>query len=352
MRKVLLGMTAVLLLVGCGEEKKAEMWHSVMTVQPQATGTNEVKHFAGTVKEQGDVNLGFKTAGQILKIYVKEGQHVQKGQLLARLDDKDYLLGVRAAEAQHTQLQHEVERLKKLYEARSISGNDYEKATSGLEQVEVNLENNRNKVAYTRLYAPASGIVQAVNFEEMEMVNAGTPVFNIIYTQGLQVEVNIPTSTYLQRGSFKGSYADINGQHYALRLISIVPKADNTQLYKATFALEGASKSEKLKDVASGMNADVTIDIDGGNVQAALSLPLHAVFERDGKSYVWVVGKDSTVTQRPITVGNADEQGNITIVSGLTGIETIVKAGVNALQDKEKVKIIGEDSETNVGGML
>lgn len=347
MKKSMVITMAAVLMAGCTEEKKAEMQHSVITVQPSVVGGSQLKQFAGQVKELADVNLGFKTAGQILKIYVKEGQQVRKGQLLAQLDDKDYQLGVKAAEAQYNQLKNEVARLTKLYEAKSVSGNDYEKAASGLEQVSVNLENNRNKVAYTRLYAPANGVIQSVNFEVMEMVNAGTPVFNILYTGGMQVEVNIPTSVYLQRGYFKGAYCKVNGHSYAARLISIVPKADNTQLYKATFAIEGADK-----DVVSGMNADVSIDINGGQERAGMSLPANAVFENGGKSYVWVVSKDSTVNRQEVTIGGASEEGDIIVTSGLSGSETIVKAGVNALQDKEKVKIIGQTSETNVGAML
>ena len=340
-------VAAAVLMAGCTEEKKAEMRHSVMTVQPSAVGGSQLKQFAGLVKEQADVNLGFKTAGQILKIYVKEGQQVRKGQLLAQLDDKDYQLGVKAAEAQYNQLKNEVARLTKLYEANSVSGNDYEKATSGLEQAGVNLENNRNKVAYTRLYAPANGIVQSVNFEVMEMVNAGTPVFNILSTGGMQVEISIPSSVYVRKAHIKGAYCKVNGHSYAARLVSIVPKADNTQLYKATFAIEGADK-----DVVSGMNAEVSIDIDNGQEHAGLSLPANAVFEDGGKSYVWVVSKDSTVNRQEVTVGGACVDGNIFVTSGLMGNETVVKAGVNALQDKEKVKIIGQASETNVGAML
>lgn len=340
-------MAVAVALGGCTGEKKEATMHSVMTTQPQVVGGTELKQFAGQVKEQADVNLGFKTAGQILKIYVKEGQAVRKGQLLAQLDDKDYLLGVKAAEAQYNQLKHEVERLTKLYVNKSVSGNDYEKATAGLEQVGVNLENNKNKVSYTRLYAPANGIIQRVNFEAMEMVNAGTPVFNILYTGGMQVEVNIPTSVYLQRGSIKGASCNVGGHSYAARLVSIVPKADNTQLYKATFAIEGAGQ-----DVVSGMNANVQLDIDSGREKAGLSLPVNAVFEDSGKSYVWVVGKDSMVNRREISIRGAGDDGNVRVCAGLSGDETIVRAGVHVLQDKEKVKIVAKESETNVGGLL
>lgn len=347
MKKIMYTLAAAIALASCISEKKEVALHSVMTVQPSVVGGSELKQFAGQVKEQADVNLGFKTAGQILKIYVKEGQAVRKGQLLAQLDDKDYLLGVKAAEAQYNQLKNEVERLTKLYEKKSVSGNDYEKATAGLEQVSVNLENNMNKVKYTKLYAPASGIIQSVNFEVMEMVNAGTPVFNILYTGGMQVEVSIPTSVYLQRGNLKGAYCSINGHSYTARLISIVPKADNTQLYKATFAIDKAGQ-----DVVSGMNANVQLDINSGQERAGLSLPVNAVFEDGGKSYVWVVGKDSTVSRQEISIRGAGDDGSVIVSSGLNGDETVVRAGVHALQDKEKVRIIAKESGTNVGGML
>ena len=347
MKKAMIILASAIVLGSCTGEKKEVAVHSVMTVQPQAVGGQLMKQFAGQVKEQADVNLGFKTAGQIVRIYVKEGQHVSKGQLLAQLDDKDYQLGVKAAQAQYNQLKGEVERITKLYERKSISGNDYDKAKAGLEQVGVNLENNLNKVKYTRLYAPANGVVQSVNFEVMEMVNAGTPVFNILYTNGLQVETNIPASIYLQRSDIKGAYCQIKGHSYAARLVSIVPKADNTQLYKATFAIEGAGQ-----DVTAGMNADVRLDIDGGQEQEGLSLPVNAVFENGGKSYVWVVGKDSTVTQTEVSIRGAGDDGSIVISSGLNGSETIVRAGVHALQNKQKVKVITKTSDTNVGGML
>ena len=347
MKKVMCVLAASIALGSCTGEKKEVTLHSVMTIQPSQVGNTSLKQFAGQVKESADVNLGFKTAGQILKIYVKEGQQVSKGQLLAQLDDKDYQLGVRAAQAQYNQLKNEVERISKLYEKKSITANDYEKATAGLEQVGVNLENNMNKVKYTKLYAPASGVIQSVNFEVMEMVNAGTPVFNILYTSGMQVETNIPASIYLQRSSIKGAYCQIGGHSYAARLISIVPKADNTQLYKATFAIEGAGK-----DVVSGMNADVRLDINGNGLHQGFSLPVNAVFEDGGKSYVWVIDKDSTVNRQEISIRGAGDDGSVIVNSGLNGNETIVRAGVHALQDKEKVRIIAKDSETNVGGML
>lgn len=76
--------------------------------------------------------------------------------MLATLDDADYKLGVEAIEIQYDQLKKEVDRMKLLYENNSISGNDYDKATSGLAQVAVQLQSNpeQNSITPDSMHRP------------------------------------------------------------------------------------------------------------------------------------------------------------------------------------------------------
>jgi hypothetical protein len=67
---------------------------------------------------------------------------------------------------------------------------------------------------------------------------------------------------------------------------------------------------------------------------------------------VWVLGADSTVVATPVALGNTVGKGNVEIKSGLKGTETIVRAGVNSLRAGEKVKVIDEPKNTNVGRLL
>jgi len=148
--------------------------HSVMTVTPVNRQESAVRNFSGVVKENSTVSLSFRTPGQIRSILVKEGSHVKRGQLVATLDTKDYQLQVDAAQTQYNQMKNEVERLRQLHEGKSLTGNDYEKAVSGLEQLRIQLQNAKNQLSYTSLRAPVDGTIQKVNFEPSEMVNAGT----------------------------------------------------------------------------------------------------------------------------------------------------------------------------------
>ncbi len=337
---------AVLLMACSGKENNHQPLHSVVTTTANATSNLETKSFSGVIEEKAEISLGFKTSGQIMQIYVKEGDYVHAGQLLARLDDKDYQLGVTASKAQYQQLSNELARMKKLLDAKSISANDYEKAEAGLKQLAVKLQSDENTVKYTRLYASCDGYVQSVNFEKAEMVNAGIPVFSILSAGQMKVSVSIPQEVYNNRSYITHISCKANGQEIGVKQLSIAPKADAAQLYKMLLSVDSN------KRLAAGQNVEVNFHMSNRNFKGKLSLPVNAVFNDHGHNYVWVVSVDSTVNRREVQTDGVDAQGNLVIASGINGDEVIVRAGVHALTDKEKVKIIAKPSATNIGGLL
>ena len=101
------------------------------------------------------------------------------------------------------------------------------------------------------------------------------------------------------------------------------------------------------------MNVEVSIDLDQSAESNGLTLPLSAVFQKEGKSYVWVYdSKTSTVKQTAVTVEKMNTEGKAVITKGLSGEEQVVKAGALVLDNGEKVKVIAKPSKTNVGGLI
>lgn len=352
MKKCLL-FPVLLLATGCVSDRKdsADYVKSVCVCEVGGEQQDSVRHFAGVVKEQSSVSLGFKTAGQISKIYVKEGDRVSEGQLLATLDDSDYKLGVEALQIQYDQLSDEVSRARRLFEKKSMSANDYEKAEAGLKQLGIQLQVNKNKLEYTRLYSPAQGVIEAVKFSPAEMVDAGTAVFTLLNTTDMEVICDVPMQIFENRNrlsSFSCRPSSGGNESYGLRLLNIVPKADGNQLYRMYLAFESREACRRL---TAGMNVEVTVEIS--EAEERLSVPAKAVFHSDGADRVWVVNRDdSTVNARRIEVGKSVYGGFIEVFSGLTAGETVVRAGVSALHEGEKVKIMDTQSETNAGGEL
>ena len=351
-------LVGALILAGCsGEQTARPSLHSVYVTTPIAPDpSGETRLLSGVVEEAHGISLGFKTPGQITKLYVKEGDYVHAGQLLAQLDDADYKLGVEAAQIQYDQLSDEVGRARRLYEKNSMSANDFEKASAGLRALAVQLEANKNKLAYTRLYAPTSGYIQSVNFSPAEMVDAGTAVFNLLDVSGMEIVVNIPASLYTPAAR-TASYecrpqAVKDGRWVPCRFISLVPKADANQLYRMRLAVDRAHTGL----LTSGTNVEVAMTLRGaGDADAApVTIPSSALFRTpEGEESVWVVGADSTVTRRSVGIERSVAGARtVTITSGLGAGETVVRAGVGALHEGEKVEIIAEPAETNVGGLL
>ena len=340
-----------LLGAGCGDKQAAPFRRSVMVTEPVQVGAASWKTLPGTVREAHAVSLGFKTPGQIERVMVQEGDWVRQGQLIATLDDADYRLGVEALEIQYRQLKQEVARMQKLYEGNSLSSNDYEKAVAGLKQLGVQLQVNRNKLDYTRLRAPVDGYVQRVNFSQAEMVDAGTPVVDLLDVRRMEVTLSLPADIYRRRaqiGAIACRFPFRQTEPVPMELLSITPKADGNQLYQMRLAFRNSLPYR----LAAGTNVEVELSLAGDSLSGYFTLPPQSVFQDKGQTFVWTLSPDSVVRKIPVDVTGLDKSGRVVITSGLQGGEQVVRAGVHALQENEKVQILAPASETNVGGLL
>ena len=351
-RWITMGLVAGI-LCACGQSphENAAIRSVVLTEPVLMESTQVIKH-SGIVREAHAISLGFKTAGQIERIHVREGEYVLQGTLLAELDDTDYRLGVDALQIQYDQLEDEVERMKQLFDQKSISANDYEKAVAGLRQLGVQLQVNKNKLDYTKLYAPTDGYVQSVNFSPAEMVDAGTALFTLLDVSHMEVVADIPADEYRQRDSFTRFYAKVAGleKEFPMKLSSITPKADGNQLYQLRLIFTG----QPDKHLTAGMNAEIVIVMADKGPMCGFAVPLCAVFRDNDRNEpcVWVFEPDSTVSKRPVVLGGTDAEGRAVVIGGLTGQEHIVRAGVHVLRDGERVQVLKKESDTNVGGLL
>ena len=189
-----------------------------------------------------------------------------------------------------------------------------------------------------------------VNFDEAEMVDAGTPVITLLDTSGKEVEADIPADLYHRRNDITAVTCSLpyGREPMTMKITSITPRADATQLYKMHLVFA----REPGKQLTGGMNIGIEIRMAAAGSAETLTIPLHSVFQEKGGTYVWTVNGQSIVNKRKVTIGGTDASGNAVVTSGLNGDERIVKAGVDALHEGEKVKIVDNSSETNVGGLL
>lgn len=310
---------------------------NVILVSPVAIGTSSTGYFSGVLEEGKSVNASFMADGRLTRVLVKEGDRISKGQLLAALDDTDYQIGVNQLRAQFNQMTEEKKRMDEMFNRHNIAPNDYEKFTTGYEQLKLQLEMAENKLGYTKLYAPSSGYIAEKYIEPGELVGAGTPIFKITDDSDLVVIADLPVNMFVNRKNIYNTFgysATLPDYEIPLSVESFTPDPSNNMLYKMKLLVP----SKFSKDLSPGMNMKVVIEMLN-NGEEGFSVPSRAVFDEEGAKFIWVFNPvDSTIHKKPVTVtGNPiDSHLNIT---GLTGEELIVETGVKQLFENEKVNV-------------
>jgi len=321
----------------------------VKTAQVETLSAIKTKQFPGIVEEAEDINLAFRVAGPIKRVFVNEGEYVKKGQLIAELDMRDYLVQKNAIEAQAIQLKSEYSRIEELNKRKSVADNDFEKMKAGKEMIEAKLKNANDQLNDTKLYAPFSGYITKVMFKTGEMVNHGMTVVSMIDVSALKVEINIPASLYIKKDDFtkiECTQDAIPNTTFPLAMYGSNIKANNNGLFK----LYMSYKPEQASQLIPGMNVLVHLSYKN-NKQDLLKIPVEAVFNKNNESFVWLV-KDSTVQACKVITNNLVIQGEIGVAGGLHKGDCVVIGGLQLLHEGEKVSIVKPQSETNIGNIL
>lgn len=340
------------LLVGCNgaEEQKAEQAKYVKTVKVKSNNGNKVNSFSGKVEELKDVNLSFRVGGPMVTLKVEEGDYVKKGEVIAEIDDRDYIIRYNQAKAAYEQTKSEFKRYKELYKRKKISANNYEKFETAYINAENNYKSADNALRDTKLIAPFSGYIYKKEAEKFETVGPGTPIVSIIDMSKMDISIHLTESQLGGFNKLQNVYCKIAGakeDSLPLKVKSINKKSNGADLYGVKLSLN--NPNNKIKP---GMTADVYVEYSSGNESKTL-IPTNAVFSIEQTSYVWIYNKTTEkVNKKKIKLGDITSNGKIEVLSGLKHGDVIVSAGVHSLSENQKVKLLKAKSRTNVGGLL
>ena len=344
-----------LLLTACGKSKTAEEEdvQYVKTAEAERISDAAELNYPGRTKSSEEVNVAFRVSGPIQRIYVKEGQYVRRGQLIAQMDPRDYQVQLSATQAEYEQIKADAERVIALYEENGTTASNYDRARYGLQQITEKLAHHKHQLADTRLYAPISGYIQHKMHESGETVSAGMPVVSMFNAGDIEIEVYVPASDYARQGDLLSATCSFDvtpGKIYPLEIVRVSKEANATQLYAARLRIKGDYDHQKI---TPGMSTMVYVSYHAPNEVDGVTIPTTAIDRRDGQTSVFVLDKNTgIVKRRQVEVGRIDLDGNIQVLQGLKPQETVVSAGVRYLSDGQRVKEMEKTSKANVGGLL
>jgi len=332
-------------------ESKVEVIQPVKVFKVgQITDKPSVKVFTGLVKESREVKLAFQISGPLIKLNVDEGKFVKKGELIAALNERDYLVQLESANANFENAKLQAERYSALYEKKSTSKSIYDQIQVAYKLAKARKEAAGNALEDTKIYAPFSGYVQSMYVENFEKIAAGQPIISLLDLTNLEVTVALSENDFLQNKlftDFNAKFENFPNIDFNLKLIEIEKKPNGDNFFRMRLKIDTQNKQ-----IVPGMVASITTKLKSINTTGC-KVPVESVFSKGGKSYVWIYNETmNCVKCREVKMNGFDSMGMINITEGVSHGDLIVAAGVNSLREDQKVKQLQNKSNSNIGGQL
>lgn len=355
-----------LVLVSCGKKEEQQMAPQGPMPFPveKVVKQNAVvfQEYTANLEGQQNVEIRPKVNGFIQKIFVDEGQIVKKGQLLFKLETQTLSQDASAAKAMVQAAQVEVNRLKPLVDRKIISNVQLETANAKLAQAKSAYGSIAANIGYATITSPVNGVVGSLPYREGSLVSATNEMplttvsdskvirayftmnekqlltFNKTFSGANTAEKlkNVPAVSLLlvddSEYNQKGKIVTVNG---------LVNPQTGTTEFRAEF-----NNPEGL--LRSGSTGIVRLPIEQKNV---ILVPQNAVFEVQGKQFIYVVGAENKVKSTLITTNGVSGM-NFIVTEGLSEGDLIVVEGASKLKDdtsivpqEKKAALTAKDSE-------
>ncbi|AWK50532.1 efflux RND transporter periplasmic adaptor subunit [Clostridium beijerinckii] len=380
-------------LTGCGQAPKEEEKPIAVSVQmAKGGGIENTNTFTGTTKVKEETSVTVEIGGTIQETYVTLGQEVKKGDKLLSIKGDDIQNSVKQAaaaleiakanyanttdgsiESQQNSLNNSLKLAQlsydeakrnhdlntQLYQAEAISEDVYKKSEVSLNQAKQGLDMaqksydtsngksipelkelaekqlNQSQVAYEvatsnlnklTLVAPTDGTITVKNFNANEMATQQKPAFVISSSNMLQIDLNVTQSDLPKFTAGQEVEVTINNKSVkgTVRYVPAVVNA-TTSLYNIEILVDNSQG-----DFKAGMSADVQISIE--KQDQAITIPKKAIFEEDGKKYVYIADSSNKSVKTEITTG-IETATTMEIKSGISKDDTVVIGGLSLISD-------------------
>lgn len=323
----------------------------VRTVEIEKRQVAENLSLTGRIEAEDEIALAFRLGGRVLENNGTLGARVLSGDLVARLEPQNEENQLRAdtaalaaAEAQYNQARGHYERQSTLFRQGWATRATFEVAEKGLrtaaaqvEAAQARLSAAEDLLGFTELRADQDGVVTEVGPAAGEVVQAGQMMVRMARQDGrdavfdvpAQVIRNAPADIAITVALADDPTVTVRGQ---VREVS--PQADPvTRTFKVKVSLENPPEAMRLGATVNG-----TIQTAEAPV---IEIPAGALTRANQQPAVWVVDPAAfTVALRPIEIGRFGEYF-VAVTSGLAAGDIVVTAGVQALHEGQKVRLLG-----------
>lgn len=302
----------------------------------------------GVLRGSAEVEVVPKVAGRIQEVLVLRGQRVRKGDVLAVIEQADYLdgleqarAGLAVAEANLLQAELNVKRQRKLFDEGIASDavlegaeSTYEVAKAGVRQARAAVGIAERQVGDTRIVSPLDGFVSAAMVEVGTFVSPPTVAFNVVALDPMEIQVAVTDRDIVRvspGGKAEVAVEVLGGRRFEGRVTEVSVAADRMS-GSFPVTVEVPNPGGELKD---GMKAEVAVQV--GERAGAIVVPPDVLVERGGRWFAYVVA-DTAAESRQVSLGEW-VVGGVIVEEGLREGEALVVTGQAYLDDGTRVRV-------------
>lgn len=309
--------------------------------------------YVADIQANKNVEVHSRTEGIIDKIYITEGQHVHKGQLLFKINDSELQIELSKATAFYNSAMAdarvaavEAERVQTLVDKKIITQTELDLAKAKhkavLAKADVALaEKNAvaKRISYTSIHSPFTGVVDRIPLKEGSLVAPNSLLTTLSDIHSVYAYFNISENEYLQ-------LAENDTDDFRLNDIRLMLPNGASYPYHGKLSSAESEIDENTGNIAYKVKFDNPDGIlrHGASgkifitraIPKAILIPQKAVFEIQDKNYVFVMGKDSVVTQKGIEVLQRLADSYV-VGEGLSANDRVVLEGIQSLRAGQKI---------------
>ncbi|MCM4168026.1 Multidrug resistance protein MdtA [Arenibacter antarcticus] len=315
----------------------------VTTVVAKPIKFNHYLDLQGDVRTKQNVLIYPEMQGILQKVYVKEGQKVSKGQLLATIDDGGMSSQVQQLETQAKLAETTFDRQKRLWDQKIGSEIQFLQAKTNYEATKNSVDQIKSQVGKYTIRAPFSGIIDDVIKDQGTVVapGPGSEVFRIVNLSEMYIDVDVP-ETYL--GSVvKGKEAKV--------YFPVLGDSLTTHVRQTGNFINPSNRSFKIEIPVPNANGHIKpnltarVSINDYTNEKAVLIPSSMISENaEGEQYAFLAeepnGDNESVVKRSIITTGKTQFGMVEVLSGIAEGDYIIQEGARSVKDGQKVKII------------
>ncbi len=336
-------LTVLILFTGCGKkngsdeeaekEEKTLIPIEVATVSKGAIAA----YFNGTatLAAEEDAQVVAKVSGVVQEILIEEGDRIQAGAILARLDGEILTVELAQSEARFQRLKEDFKRKETLFQKDAISVEIYQQAKFELESQQAARDLVNLNLGYTEIRSPIGGIITERHIKVGNMVLTNATAFRVTDFEPLLAVLYVPEREIGKLAVGQKALLTVDAlteTTFDGRIDRISPIVDpRTGTVKVTIVV-----NDELGLLKVGMFSRVSIIYDIH--ENILMVPREAILLEDDESLVFVV-RDSMVFREKVVTGYVNTS-HLEILSGLTISDTVVVMGQGSLKDSALIDII------------